>query len=72
MKLKAIACIQNADGTHEPGAVFTAVSAEEAEYLLEHGYAEVVESAKADKKAADAKADKKPAAASKADADDGL
>ena len=44
MKLKALIAIENADGLHLPNAVFDA-SAAEAKYLLDHGYAEVVEAA---------------------------
>lgn len=47
MKLKALIAIENADGLHLPNAVFNA-SADEAKYLLEHGYAEAVEAAEAE------------------------
>lgn len=67
MKLKALVSIQTADDLHLPGAVFDSADVE-AKYLLDHGYAEAVEAAKADApKAAPAKKAAKPA-----DADDGL
>ena len=46
MKLKAKIAIENAAGLHLPDAVFDA-SADEAKYLLDHGYAEALEAAEA-------------------------
>lgn len=69
MKLKALIAIQTtADELHLPNAVFEA-SAETAKYLMDHGYAEAVEAAKAEAPKA-APTSKKPAKT--ADADDGL
>lgn len=65
MKLKAKIAIENAAGLHLPDAVFDA-SADEAKYLLDHGYAEALEAA------AEAPAAKKAPGKKAAAADDEL